>query len=142
MWGWAFNSVGAPCVAQRVCAMPVAPESFCSPTWKASSATRPAERTRRSSGLAAPISTATMSRFAAAPTIPHMALPFPRRLPGRKRHLLRARHGELPRRRVLADGGARTDVGAPRDPHRRDQRSVRADEAVVFDHRAVLLRAV
>src|SRR3990172_4624680 len=129
MWGWAFNSVGAPCVAQRVCAMPVAPESFCSPTWKASSATRPAERTRRSSGFA-------------APTIPHMALPFPRRLPGRKRHLLRARHGELPRRRVLADGGARTDVGAPRDPHRRDQRSVRADEAVVFDHRAVLLRAV
>ena len=65
-----------------------------------------------------------------------------RRLPARDRHLLRARDGELAGGRVLGDGRAGADVGAARDAHRRDQRRVGADEAVVLDHRAVLVRAV
>src|SRR5437016_2867825 len=84
-----------------------------------------------------------MSRRAAAPTMPHMNSAFlSRRFPGRDRHLPGARHGELPRGRVLADGRGGADVGAARDAHRRHQRRVRADEAVVLDHRAVLCRAV
>src|SRR5690349_5702074 len=83
-----------------------------------------------------------MSRRAAAPTMPHIALALLLRLPARQRHLLRARHGELAGGRVLADRGTRADVGALRDPHRRDQRRVRADEALVLDHRAVLRGAV
>src|SRR5947208_10738123 len=84
-----------------------------------------------------------MSRRAAAPTMPHMISAFLSRwFPGRDRHLPGARHGELSRRRVLADGRAGADIGAARDAHRRHQRRVRADEAVVLDHRAVLRRAV
>src|SRR6185503_12550023 len=84
-----------------------------------------------------------MSRRAAAPTMPHIALVLlPRRLPAGQRHLLGARHRQLPGRRVLADGRAGADVRAARDAHRRDQRRVRADEAFVLDHGAVLLGAV
>src|SRR5713226_8684329 len=53
----------------------------------------------------------TMSRRAAAPTMPHMALALlPGGLPGRDRHLPGARHRQLPGRRVLADGRARADI--------------------------------
>src|SRR5438445_610084 len=84
-----------------------------------------------------------MSRRAAAPTMPHMISVLPsRRLPGRDRHLPGARHGELSRRGVLADGRAGADIGAARDAHRRYQRRVRADEAIVLDHRTVLRSAV
>src|SRR5262245_35872442 len=85
-----------------------------------------------------------MSRRAAAPTMPHMDLGLlpGLGLPARDRHLARARHGELPGGRVLADGGSRADIGAARDAHRRDQRRVRADEALVLDHGAVLRYAV
>src|SRR5258708_35889870 len=84
-----------------------------------------------------------MSRRAAAPTMPHISLALLLRwLPGRDRHLLRAREGELPGRRVLVDRRARADVRAPRDAHGRDQGRIRADEALVLDHRAVLGDAV
>ena len=43
-WGWAFRSLGAPWVAQRVWAMPVTLESAADRDY--SSATRPTERTR------------------------------------------------------------------------------------------------
>src|SRR5260370_680955 len=84
-----------------------------------------------------------MSRRAAAPTMPHMALALLLRgLPGRNRDLPGARHGELSGRRVLADRRARADIGAARNAQRRDQRRVRADEAVVLDHGTVLRRAI
>src|SRR3954468_6719203 len=80
-----------------------------------------------------------MSRREAAPTMPHIRLPlFPRWLPRGYGHLPRAGHGELVRRRVLADRRARADVGAARNAHRGDQRGVRADEAVVLDDGAAL----
>ena len=59
MCGWAFFSLGAPCVAQRVCAIPVTPPSFCAATCAASSATRPAALTRFSAGFAPSPRTAT-----------------------------------------------------------------------------------
>src|SRR5678815_5469876 len=84
-----------------------------------------------------------MSRREAAPTMPHIRLPlFLRWLPGGHGHLARARHGELVRRRVLADRRARADVGAARNAHRCDQRGVGADEAVVLDDGAALGGAV
>src|SRR6185369_4652384 len=84
-----------------------------------------------------------MSRREAAPTIPHIRLPlFLRWLPRRHRHLPGTRHGELVRRRVLADRRAGADVGAARDAHRGDQRGVGADEAVVLDDGAALGGAV
>src|SRR2546423_15624190 len=83
-----------------------------------------------------------MSRRAAAPTMPHMLALLLRRLPGRHGNLARARDRELAGGRVLVDGGAGADVRAARDAHRRDQRGVGADEAVVLDDGAVLRRAV
>src|SRR3954463_3539434 len=84
-----------------------------------------------------------MSRREAAPTMPHIRLPlFLRWLPRGHGHLPRARHGELVRRRVLADRGARADVGAARNAHRGDQRGVGADEAVVLDDGTALGGAV
>src|SRR6185295_18572049 len=62
--------------------------------------------------------------------------------PARQRYLPRARQRQLPGWRVLADGRTGTDVRAPGDPHRRDQRRVRAYKAVVLDHRTVLVDAV
>ena len=41
-WGWAFRWVGAPWVAQRVCAIPVEPCSGSRSSWSASAATRAA----------------------------------------------------------------------------------------------------
>src|SRR5512145_3118490 len=156
--GWAFSVAGAPCVAQRVWAIPVSPVVF----WllAARSSTRDTVRIRsrlpaftrasphesypRYSRRRSPsISTGTMSRRATAPTIPHMGSGlFPARLPGRNGNLPCARHGKLVCGRVLVDGRAGADVGAARDAHRRDQRGVRADEAVVLDHRAMLGRTV
>src|SRR6185369_5471728 len=63
-------------------------------------------------------------------------------LPGWDRDLAAARQRELPRRRVLGDGRAGADIGAAGNAHRRDQRRVRADEAVVLDHRTILRDAV
>src|SRR5262249_2311904 len=65
-----------------------------------------------------------------------------RRLPARNRSLLRPRHGELARGRVLGDRRAGADVGALGDAHRRDQRRIRADEAAVLDHRFALVHAI
>ena len=53
MCGCELRSEGTPCVAQRVCAMPMAPESFSLPASFSSSATRPVQRTRRSADFAA-----------------------------------------------------------------------------------------
>src|SRR5439155_18285247 len=64
------------------------------------------------------------------------------RLPAGNRYLPAARQRELPRRRVLGDGRARADVGAARHAHRRDERGIGTDKALVLDHRAVLLDAV
>src|SRR5258708_32970385 len=81
-----------------------------------------------------------MLRLAAAPTMPHMGLALlPGWFPGRNRYLLGARHSQLPGRRVLADRRAGADIGTARDAQRRDQRRVRADEALIFDHGAVLV---
>src|SRR5258705_13033329 len=80
-----------------------------------------------------------MSRRAAAPTMAHISLVLLLRwFPGRNRHLLRARHGELAGERVLVDRRARADIGAARDADRRHQGRVRADEALVLDDGAVL----
>ena len=50
-WGWALCTAGAPCVAQRVWAMPV-PLAMCSAfTCSTSSATRAVLRARRSPSL-------------------------------------------------------------------------------------------
>src|SRR5204862_7759353 len=84
----------------------------------------------------------TMSRRPAAPTMPHMLGLLFLRLPRRDGNLARARHGQLTRGRVFVDGRARADIGAARDAHRRHQRRIGADEAVVLDHGAVLRRAV
>src|SRR5260221_6601358 len=84
-----------------------------------------------------------MSRRPAAATMPHMlGLLLRRRLPRRDGNLPRARHGQLAGGGVLVDRGARADIGAARDAHRRHQRRVGTDEAVVLDHSAVLRRAV
>ena len=46
--GWAFGSVGAPCVAHRVCAMPQLPEGGPSNMAASSAAILPARLTTRS----------------------------------------------------------------------------------------------
>src|SRR2546425_5995579 len=80
-----------------------------------------------------------MSRRAAAPTMPHIGSAFHLgRFPGRDRPLGAARQRQLARRRVLGDGRARADIGAARDAHWSDQRRIGADEAIIFDHGAVL----
>src|SRR5438045_160217 len=158
--GCALRSVGAPCVAQRVCAMPVGPPTCCALACEASSATRPAARTRLMAELLTTAMPAesyprysrrrspstrigTMSRRAAAPTMPHMsALLFLLRLPGRDRDLAAACQRELPCRRVLGDRGPGANIRAAGDAHRRDERRVRADEAIVLDHGAILRDAV
>src|SRR5216683_877158 len=90
-----------------------------------------------------------MSRRATAPTMPHMISAFlSRRFPGRDRHLPGTRHGELSRRRVLADGragaeAARLDLhevsnmhvlrqaGAGPQPRKRTDAATHADFGVV-----------
>src|SRR6266853_6321434 len=91
--------------------------------------------------------TGTMLRLAIAPTIPHMRFAFRslllyRPLPARNRHLLHAREGQLACWSVLGEGGSRTECRAPAYAHRRDELGVRADENVVLDDGAVLVRSV
>ena len=65
-----------------------------------------------------------------------------RRLPSGDGNLPRARQRELPGGRVFVDGRACADIRALCKAYRRHQRGVRADEAVILDHGAVLRRAV
>src|SRR5256714_1916830 len=88
--GCALISVGLPCVAQRVCAMPIVPFTPLWPTSRSSCATRPVLRTRwslpfttampaessprYSSRLSPSMRMGTTLRRATAPTIPHMSV--------------------------------------------------------------------
>src|SRR3954453_12644268 len=84
-----------------------------------------------------------MSWPAAPPTMPHMASGlFLRGLPPRNGNLARPRHGELPGGRVLIDSRAGADIRAAGNAYRRHQRGVGTDEAIVFDHGAMLVDAV
>ena len=67
---------------------------------------------------------------------------FRRPRPTFERRLTRARHGQLPLRRVFADHRPRADRRIRADGHRRYQRGVRADESAVFDRRGVFVGAV
>src|SRR4051812_31949516 len=158
--GCAFSVAGAPWVAQRVFASAVEPV-MCSRWMRAArSATRavlrslpmacepntatPHESYPRDSRRRRPSTrTGTMSWPAAPPTMPHMASGlFLRGLPPRNGNLARPCHGELPRGRVLVDGGAGADIRAAGNANRRHERGVGADEAIVFDDGAMLVDAV
>src|SRR2546430_1556497 len=91
--------------------------------------------------------TGTMLRLAIAPTIPHMRFAFRSfllhwPLPVRDRHLLHAGEGQLPRWSILGKRGSRAECCTPAHSHRRDELGVRADENVVLDDGAVLVRSV
>ena len=177
--GCALTGVGAPCVAQRVCAMPVVPVMPPACDRASRSATRAVLTTRCSRAGDAPSpsrsrrgrpSRSRGTRAAGGPrsgperrcaTRPRrrcrtwLAGPLfsPRRLrwrasllarplPAGDRHLLRARNRELAGRGVAGQRGAGAERRAATDGHRRDQLRVGADEDVVLDHGAVLVRAV
>src|SRR5205814_8299037 len=82
----------------------------------------------------------TFSR-ATAPTMPHMALSFPRPFPAVSRHLRLLVERQRPGRPVLPVGCARTNGRAAAGRHRRDKLAIRADVHVVFDVRSMLLCA-
>src|SRR6266496_3191591 len=83
----------------------------------------------------------TFSR-ATAPTMPHIALSFLRPFPAVARQLRLLVERERPGRHVLPDRRARADRGAAADCHRCDELGIGADVHVVFDDRAMLVRAV
>src|ERR671935_125218 len=116
MCGCALRSVGAPWVAQRVCAI-------LEPAQPVDEEGDDVAARRRTDDAA-------------------HRLALLRRLPSGDGNLPRARHRELPGRRVLVDGGAGADIRALRHAYRRNQRRVGADEAVVLDDRTVLRRPV
>src|SRR5438874_6913518 len=88
------------------------------------------------------ISVGTTFSPATAPTMPHIALSFPRPFPAVARHLRLLVERERPGRHVPPDGRARADRGPAADRHRRDELGIGADVHVVFDDRAMLLGAV
>ena len=124
--GCALTGVGAPCVAQRVCEMPVVPTSCALGLRREVGDARGAERARCSAGARAAVDDREAGRVVAAifeppdavdqdgndvareaaPTMPHMMVLSPCRrvsvssrgpLPAGDRHLPRAREGELAR---------------------------------------------
>src|SRR5438874_632792 len=83
----------------------------------------------------------TFSR-ATAPTMPHIALSFPRPFPAVARHLRLLVERKRAGGHVLPNGGARADRRAAADRHRRDELGIGADVHVVFDNCAMLFRTV
>src|SRR6266436_1930066 len=91
--------------------------------------------------------TGTILRLAIAPTIPHIRFAFRstllyRPLPARNGHLLGAGQSQLACRSVLGERGSGAERRPAPDPHRRDKLRVRADENIVLDDGAVLVRPV
>src|SRR5512139_2481790 len=87
----------------------------------------------------------TTLRFATAPTMPHMVpvlFVLHRPLPAGNYRLLRPRDSEFSGRCVLGERGPCAERRAPAHSDRRDELRVRADEDVVLDDSAVLVRAV
>src|SRR5689334_3084234 len=155
--GCALSDVGAPCVAQRVCEMPVVAVRCSASACAARSATRAVDTRRSRTGLAPPSTTAspvesyprysrrripsirigTTLRFDVAPTMPHMVSPFlSRPLPARNGNLRSARDGQLIRGRFLHDRAAAADRRAGPDRDRRDEHAIGSNVDVVADDRA------
>src|SRR5258706_1981647 len=91
--------------------------------------------------------TGTILRLAIAPTIPHIRFAFRstllyRPLPAWNGHLLGAGQSQLACRSVLGERGSGAERRPAPDPHRRDKLRVRADENIVLDDGAVLVRPV
>src|SRR6267154_2374439 len=91
--------------------------------------------------------TGTILRLAIAPTIPHIRFAFRstllyRPLPAWNGHLLGAGQSQLACRSVLGERGSSAERRPAADPHRRDKLRVRADENIVLDDGAVLVRPV
>src|SRR6267154_746709 len=91
--------------------------------------------------------TGTILRLAIAPTIPHIRFAFRstllyRPLPAWNGHLLGAGQRQLACRSVLGERGSGAERRPAADPHRRDKLRVRADENIVLDDGAVLVRPV
>src|SRR5882762_5760387 len=91
--------------------------------------------------------TGTILRLAIAPTIPHIRFAFRstllyRPLPAWNGHLLGAGQSQLACRSVLGERGSGAEPRPAADAHRRDKLRVRADENIVLDDGAVLVRPV
>src|SRR5450759_4563503 len=156
--GWAFSSVGRPCVAQRVCPMPYSPSRGLpaitssrraslpalrrSSIWPFLTTATPAESYPRYSRRRSPsmrIGTTSLSPI--YPMIPHM-VQTPEMLrsllpvlldPTLFIDLLAARDPERARRHVLDDRRARGDIRPLADAHGSHQLRVAADERAVLD---------
>src|SRR5258706_9550417 len=91
--------------------------------------------------------TGTILRLAIAPTIPHIRFAFRstllyRPLPARKGRLLAAGQSQSACRRVLGGRGSAAGRRPRTDPRRREKLRGRADENIVLDDGAVLVRPV
>src|SRR5690348_10899964 len=166
MCGCAFPTVGAPCVAQRVCAIPISPCSGCASSSRARLSSFPSARRRTScprsivqipaesyprysSRLSPSNSRCATSDLPTIPTIPHILLcRFPCHplseppCPAGDPFLLAALDGKAVRLHVASYHRARPDNRAVADPHRRDQGRVGSDEGALADLRPVLAKAV
>src|SRR6478672_9466375 len=167
MCGWALPTVGAPCVAQRVCAMPVVPCSGCAASSRARLSSLPSARRRTSSPpsivqmpaesypryssrLSPSNRRCATSDFPTIPTIPHIRLlrrlarhPLTETLgPAGYALLLVALDREAVGLDIAGDDRSGADNRAVADGHRCDQRGVRADERSGADHCLVLAEAV
>ena len=163
--GWAFFSIGWPCVAQRVWPMPIVPCTGSRSSRATRLASLPSARRR---SIWSPISVATPAEVIAA--IFEAAQPLDQlggdRLRGddaddaahqtcfpfRRSRSARARPGlSTWRARAIVSASAGTsevttlpvaDIGAVADRDRRDQRGVRADKRALADDRAEFAEAV
>src|SRR6266850_337651 len=169
-WGWAFSSVGRPCVAHRVWPTPYIPSTGSNLMATSRFASFPAERrSAMPSGLTSATPAESYPRYSIRrrpsmrtgttgfepmyPMIPHIAvflgfrlvlaaLGFPAFHPAVHVRLAPPGDAEGAVWHVLGNRRAGCHVGTLADSHWGDQLTITADECPVLDDRRVLLRPV